>query len=60
MSMEQQVVDAIVAELQRQADEAPSRLQVGPAGSGRRIPVQGEVDLDALAQAVVGSVAGGP
>ena len=57
MDMEEQVRDAIVAELKRQADAGG--LTVRPEGEGAAT-VDGRVDLEALAMAVVGAVAGGP
>ena len=56
MDMEELVRDAIVAELKRQSDGG---LRVGSEGEGA-VDVQGRVDLEALAMAVVGAVAGGP
>ena len=56
--LEEEVRKAIIFELKRQAEASPSRLKVTEAGDRAR--VQGEIDLAALAMAVVGSVAGGP
>lgn len=56
--MEEKVREAIVRELQRQAEERPQSLRV-EAGAGT-MRVDGQVDLEALAMAVVSSVAGGP
>lgn len=56
--MEDQVREAIIAELERQGDLPGSPVSV--SRSGDRMTVSGEIDLDALAMAVVGSVAGGP
>jgi hypothetical protein len=56
--MEEQVREAILAELKRQAEADASRLRV--AESGGKLSVEGDIDLDALAMAVVGAVAGGP
>ncbi|HYE42868.1 MAG TPA: hypothetical protein VEA15_05685 [Caulobacteraceae bacterium] len=55
--MEEQVAEAIRAELERQA-EGSSGLTVRSADAG--LSVEGEIDLEALAMAVVGAVAGGP
>jgi osmotically-inducible protein OsmY len=55
---EDQVREAIVAELARQAEASPSTLQVETAEE--RVTVNGEIDLDALAMAIIGSMAGGP
>lgn len=57
MDMEQQVREAILDELTRQAEAGGA--QVSPEGEGA-VTVQGRVDLEALAMAVVGAVAGGP
>ena len=57
MDMEAKVRDAIVDELKRQAADGRG-LTVEP-GEGAA-EVQGRVDLEALAMAVVGAVAGGP
>ena len=57
MDMEAQVARAIRAELERQAEQA-SDLSVAD-GDGA-LTIHGPVDLEALAMAVVGTVAGGP
>jgi hypothetical protein len=57
MDMEEQVREAIVAELKRQA-EAGDGLSVSAEEAS--LSVDGRVDLDALAMAVVGALAGGP
>ena len=59
MDMEEQVREAIQAELARQADASRGGLVARPAGDGR-LRIEGEVDLEALAMVVVGSLAGGP
>ena len=56
--LDDKIKEAIVAELKRQAEERPAALKV--SGSVERLTVDGEIDLDALAMVVVGSVAGGP
>ena len=56
--MEAQIVAALRAELDRQAGDGRG-LTVQDAEGGR-IAVKGELDLEALAMAVAGSVAGGP
>jgi len=58
MDMEASVRDAIVAELERQAEAGDGGLSVRREDD--RLMVQGRIDLEALAMAVVGSVAGGP
>lgn len=55
---EDQVREAIIAELGRQAEASPSTLQVETEDD--RMIVNGEIDLDALAMAIIGSMAGGP
>lgn len=55
--MEAQVAEALRTELQRQA-EAGKTLIVTEAEGG--LTVYGLVDLEALAMAAVGAVAGGP
>lgn len=52
-----QIVEAIKTELERQAADKPSDLSVDTANGFR---VNGSIDLDALAMAIAGSVAGGP
>lgn len=56
--MEAQIVAAIRTELQRQAAEAPGGLSID--GDASRLAVDGQIDLEALAMAVAGAVAGGP
>ena len=59
MDMEAQVRDALRQELERQAEASEGALRVQAAGEGG-VDVRGVVDLEALAMAVVGAVAGGP
>lgn len=59
MDMEQQVRDAIVAELQRQAAAEERGLKVEASAEGV-LTVHGPVDLEELSMVVVGAVAGGP
>ncbi|SFS73627.1 hypothetical protein [Brevundimonas viscosa] len=59
MDMEAQIVDALRTELQRQAAEADGALRLSEGTPGR-VRIDGPVDLEALAMAVAGSVAGGP
>jgi hypothetical protein len=56
--LEDKVREAIVAELQRQGASKPSKLRIEI--NGDRLKLDGEVDLFALATAVVGAVAGAP
>jgi hypothetical protein len=51
--------EAIVGELQRQASASEGRLQADCADSGR-LRVSGDIDLDELAEAIAGALAGGP
>jgi hypothetical protein len=55
--MEAQVAQALRTELERQS-EASKALVVSEADDG--LTVNGVVDLEALAMAAVGAVAGGP
>ena len=59
MNMEDHVREAVVEELRRQALDSHGALRAGTPRDGR-LHVEGDLDLDALAMAVVGSVAGGP
>lgn len=56
--LETKAISAVIEELERQAAENPAKLKVQRAGDG--ITVNGEIDVDALVMAVVGSMAGGP
>ena len=56
--MEEKVREAIVAEPRRQSEAEGSRLQVSVGKE--RLTANGEIDLDALAMAIVGAVSGGP
>ncbi len=49
--------DAIVTELQRQSEIDGLNVEVGAEGD---LALDGQVDLTALATAVVGAIAGGP
>jgi hypothetical protein len=57
MDLEEQVRDAILSELTRQSETGGASVR--PDGEGA-VTVEGRVDLEALAMAVVGAVAGGP
>ncbi|MBW3559588.1 MAG: hypothetical protein KY449_07450 [Proteobacteria bacterium] len=57
MDMEAQVREAILDELTRQAETGG--LTVEPDDEGA-VTLNGRVDLETLAMAVVGAVAGGP
>ncbi|MQV58979.1 hypothetical protein [Sinorhizobium meliloti] len=57
-NLEAKAINAVIEELQRQAAETPSKLQVRQAGD--KLAVNGEIDVDAVVMVVVGSMAGGP
>lgn len=56
--LEEKLEEAIVEELKRQTANAPRALRV--ESSTDLVVTNGNVDLDALAMVVAGSVAGGP
>ena len=57
MDLEQQIAEAMRAELERQAENGALTL----AGDDpTAVTLNGRVDLESLAQAVIGHVAGGP
>lgn len=58
MTVEESIRQAIVAELQRQAEISEGRLTVAETEAG--LTLDGPVDLDELVMVVMGSVAGGP
>lgn len=55
---EEEVRNAIIGELQRQAEIAPDRLKV--AVEEENLNINGPINLDELVMAIVGSLAGGP
>ena len=57
MDMEEMVRDAVVAELKRQSEGGGLSVRVQGGGA---VAVEGRIDLEALAMAIVGTVAGGP
>lgn len=57
-NLETKAVTAVIEELERQAAERPSLLNVRKEGDG--VIVDGEIDVDAIVMVVVGSMAGGP
>lgn len=59
MNLEDQVREAIIAELRRQSEAAEQGLRV-KTGEAEMITIEGRVNLDELTMAVVGSLAGGP
>lgn len=59
MDLEAQVREAIIAEVQRQAEASEGRLVTRRRQDGV-LEVDGALDLEALSMAVVGALAGGP
>jgi hypothetical protein len=57
MDMEDQITQAITAELERQAEDGGLKVEDPRDGMLR---LEGRIDLEALAMAVAGAVAGGP
>ncbi len=58
MSTESQIREAIIGELERQAENSGSQLRVETGED--RVVIHGPVDLDDLVMVILGSVAGGP
>ena len=58
MELQEQMREAVLAELKRQAADRPQELQVEERDG--RIDIKGIVDLDDLVMVAVSSVAGGP
>ena len=58
MNVEESIRQAIVGELQRQAETSDGRLHVEETETG--VFLNGPVDLDELIMVVMGSIAGGP
>jgi hypothetical protein len=56
--LEEKVSEAIVSELRRQSEVSGLKLQIETKED--RLRVNGEIDLQALATAIVGAVSGGP
>jgi hypothetical protein len=59
MELEQKIIGALTAELQRQSDAGNGKLQVGAAQDGL-LSLTGAINLEELAMAIAGAVAGGP
>ncbi|PVE25006.1 hypothetical protein DC522_07250 [Microvirga sp. KLBC 81] len=59
MNLEDKVREAIIAELRRQAEAGSQGLRVD-AKEAEMMTIEGRVNLDELAMAIVGSLAGGP
>ncbi|KLK94039.1 hypothetical protein AA309_06180 [Microvirga vignae] len=59
MNLEDKVREAIIAELRRQAETGQQGLRVD-ARAAEMMTIEGRVNLDELAMAIVGSLAGGP
>ncbi|KRE07552.1 hypothetical protein ASE63_22930 [Bosea sp. Root381] len=53
--LEAKAVEGLIEELERQAAERPLKLKV--RRDGDRVIVEGEIDVDALAMVVIGSMA---
>lgn len=58
MELQDQMREAMLAELERQAKARPQELQVQRKED--RVEIRGIVDLDELTMVAVSSVAGGP
>lgn len=59
--LEDKIAEAIAAELRRQAADRPNDLAVVTSrDESVSLTVTGRVDMQALAMAVAGSIAGGP
>ncbi|MDX8478891.1 hypothetical protein RFN28_10410 [Mesorhizobium sp. VK24D] len=56
--MEEKVREAMALELERQTESDPSKLRLELDGD--RLTANGDIDLLALAPAIVGAVAGAP
>lgn len=59
MNLEDNIREAIMAELQRQSEAAEGALKVTLEGP-TTVRIEGPVNLDELAMVIVGSLAGGP
>ncbi|WP_181699040.1 hypothetical protein [Chthonobacter albigriseus] len=59
MNIENQIREALAAELQRQLSDGNGDYRPDPDNPDK-IALAGRIDLDELTMAVVGSVAGGP
>jgi hypothetical protein len=55
--LEEKLKEAIIGELQRQAQNNPQMLTVRNSDG---LGVTGKIDIDALVMVIAGSVAGGP
>jgi hypothetical protein len=59
MGKEDQIVDALLTELERQAADPKQKLSV-KREDPPSVAINGRVDLDKLAMVVMGALAGGP
>lgn len=59
MDLHDPICEAIEVELSRQAETSGGQLTVRKTGD-RQLAIDGEIDLDAVAMAIAGSIAGGP
>lgn len=56
--IEEQVREAMIAELERQAEAKPDKLSIEEWDE--KLVAHGSIDVDELVMAIVGSLAGGP
>lgn len=59
MDLQTTIRDAILTELQRQAEATDAALKVSLAEDGF-VDIQGRIDIDGLIMVITGSLAGGP
>ncbi|AWI87867.1 MULTISPECIES: hypothetical protein [Methylorubrum] len=59
MDLQTTIRDAILTELQRQAEATDAAPKVSLAEDGF-VDIQGRIDIDALIMVITGSLAGGP
>ena len=59
MNLEEQVRETVLAELTRQSERAEQGLEVSTEDAPF-VRIQGRVDLEALATAIIAALAGGP
>ncbi|MFD2238446.1 hypothetical protein [Aureimonas populi] len=58
MSVDAEIREAIIQEIQRQAEASEGKLTARMDGD--RLAVHGAIDVDDLVMVVMGSIAGGP
>lgn len=59
MTVEDQIIEAMLAELERQIADPKQKLSI-KRESPPFVRIEGRVDLDKLAMVVMGKIAGGP